>query len=156
MHLQGFGSKTVYLKKSEHLQGFWPKTMYLKCFGIQSKTVYLQGPYTSRLCISRPCCILTNEYLIIWNSTPVHWLLFVRRLSWGRTYVFFHSKRFQHFGLRLIETQKDWEFPSRRHSYLVHPKWSHFNFSWASKDCAMAHTYVMRPHKKRIASIASL
>ena len=93
----------------------------------------------------------------IWNSTTVHWLLFVRRLSWGRTYVFFHSKRFQHFGLRLIETQKDWEFPSRRHSYLVHPKWSHFNFSWASKDCALADICYETTHtKKRTASVASL
>ena len=39
-----------------HLQGFWPKTVYLKCFGIQLKTVYLQGPCSSRPCISRPCC----------------------------------------------------------------------------------------------------
>ena len=44
-------SKTVYL------QGFWPKSVYLKCFGNQLKTVYLQGPCSSRPCISRPCCI---------------------------------------------------------------------------------------------------
>ena len=57
VHLQGFWSKTVYLKKTVHLQGFWPKTVYLKCFEIQLKTVYLQGPCSSRPCISRPCCI---------------------------------------------------------------------------------------------------
>ena len=45
-------SKTVYL------QGFWPKSVYLKCFGNQLKTVYLQGPHSSRPCISRPCCSL--------------------------------------------------------------------------------------------------
>ena len=39
-----------------HLQGFWPRTVYLKCFGNQLKTVYLQGPCSSRPCISRPCC----------------------------------------------------------------------------------------------------
>ena len=64
VHLQGFWPKTVYLKcfwisviKNRALQGFWPKTVYLKCFGIQLKTVYLQGPCSSRPCISRPCCI---------------------------------------------------------------------------------------------------
>ena len=56
VHLQGFWSKTVYLQKTVHLQGFWPKTVYLKCFGNQLKTVYLQGPCSSRPCISRPCC----------------------------------------------------------------------------------------------------
>jgi hypothetical protein len=34
-------------------------------------------------------------------------LLAVREEAQLRTYVFFRSKRFQHFGLRLIETQKD-------------------------------------------------
>ena len=43
--------------KTVHLQGFWQKTVYLKCFGIQFKTVHLQGPHSSRPCISRPCCI---------------------------------------------------------------------------------------------------
>ena len=43
-------------KQILHLQGFWPKTVYHKCFGIQFKTVYLQGPCSSRPCISRPCC----------------------------------------------------------------------------------------------------
>ena len=38
------------------LQCFWPKSVYLKCFGIQLKTVYLQGPHSSRQCISSPCC----------------------------------------------------------------------------------------------------
>ena len=46
----------VSLKKTVHLQGFWPKTVHLKCFGIQLKTVYLQGPCSSRPCILRPCC----------------------------------------------------------------------------------------------------
>ena len=44
--------------KTVHLQGFWSKTVYLKCFGIQLKTVYLQGPCSSRPCISRPGCII--------------------------------------------------------------------------------------------------
>ena len=47
-------SKTVYL------QGFWPKSVYLKCFGNQLKTVHLQGPHSSRPCISRPCCTYCN------------------------------------------------------------------------------------------------
>ena len=34
--------------KPMHLQGFWPKSVYLKCFGNQLKTVYLQGPHSSR------------------------------------------------------------------------------------------------------------
>ena len=38
-----------------HLQGR-SKSAYLKCFGNQFKTVYLQGPQTSRPRISRPCC----------------------------------------------------------------------------------------------------
>ena len=42
--------------KTVHLQGFLSKTVYLKCFGNQLKTVYLQGPCSSRPCISRPCC----------------------------------------------------------------------------------------------------
>ena len=52
--------------KTVHLQGFWPKTVYLKCFGIQLKTVYLQGPHSSRPCILRPCCnqrkITSNDF----------------------------------------------------------------------------------------------
>ena len=31
-----------------YLQGFWPKSVYLKCFGNQLKTVYPQGPHSSR------------------------------------------------------------------------------------------------------------
>ena len=74
VHLQGFWSKTVYLKKTVHLQGFWPKTVYLKCFGIQLKTVYLQGPCSSRPCISRPCC---TKFVLIFKyfmhvCTPTH------------------------------------------------------------------------------------
>ena len=67
VHLQGFCSKTVYLKKTVHLQGFWPKTVYLKCFEFQLKTVYLQGPCSSRPCISRPCCthLLINSQKIV-------------------------------------------------------------------------------------------
>ena len=51
-----------FLKKTVHLQGFWPKTVYLKCFGNQLKTVYLQGPHSSRPCISRPCCTLKTNF----------------------------------------------------------------------------------------------
>ena len=51
-------SKTVYL------QGFWPKSVYLKCFGNQLKTVHLQGPHSSRPCISRPCCISKRAHEI--------------------------------------------------------------------------------------------
>ena len=68
VHLQGFWSKTV------HLQGFWPKTVYLKFFEIQLKTLYLQGPCSSRPCISRPCCtsghFLVN-YVNIFHKTEV-------------------------------------------------------------------------------------
>ena len=56
-----------FLKKTVHLQGFWPKTVYLKCFGIQLKTVYLQGPCSSRPCISRPCCNLILSKIYISN-----------------------------------------------------------------------------------------
>ena len=40
--------------KAVYLQGFWPKSVYLKCFWNQLKTVYLQGPHSSR-----PCCTNT-------------------------------------------------------------------------------------------------
>ena len=56
-----------FLKKTVHLQGFWPKTVYLKCFGIQLKTVYLQGPCSSRPCISRPCCIF-ERLINLWAT----------------------------------------------------------------------------------------
>ena len=39
------------IEKTVYLQGFWPKSVYLKCFGIQLKTMYLQGPQSLR-----PCC----------------------------------------------------------------------------------------------------
>ena len=39
----------------------WPKSVCLKCFGNQLKTVYLQGPHSSRPCISRPCCNLRKQ-----------------------------------------------------------------------------------------------
>ena len=53
------------VSKTVHLQGFWPKTVYLKCFGNQLKTVYLQGPHSSRPRISRPCCIHLS-YFSFW------------------------------------------------------------------------------------------
>ena len=79
VHLQGFWSKTVYLKKTVHLQGFWPKTVYLKCFEIQLKTVYLQGPCSSRPCISRPCCIWIRHMTLLQGpKDPVlHSLIFM-------------------------------------------------------------------------------
>ena len=46
-----------------YLQGFWPKSVYLKCFGNQLKTMYLQGPCSSRPCISRPCCICKHRLI---------------------------------------------------------------------------------------------
>ena len=72
-------SKTVYL------QGFWPKSVYLKCFGNQLKTVYLQGPHSSRPCISRPCCTtnkrnLDNSRKKIYNTTHEKKLLFIKIL----------------------------------------------------------------------------
>ena len=42
--------------KTVYLQGFGSKSVHLKCFGNQLKIVYLQGPHSSRPCISRPCC----------------------------------------------------------------------------------------------------
>ena len=79
VHLQGFWSKTcISKKKTVHLQGFWPKTVYLKCFGNQLKTVYLQGPCSSRPCISRPCCIfflsLYGYWLHIQQGLEIHGL----------------------------------------------------------------------------------
>ena len=60
---KAFGQKQcISKKKPMHLQGFLPKTVYLKCFGIQLKTVYLQGPHSLRPCISRPCCIIMKLF----------------------------------------------------------------------------------------------
>ena len=45
--------------------------MYLKCFGNQLKTVYLQGPHSSRPCISRPCCTIYRKV----PSSRMSWLV---------------------------------------------------------------------------------
>ena len=56
-----------FFQKTVHLQGFWPKTVYLKCFGNQLKTVYLQGPRSSRPCISRPCCNFNLTVIVLYS-----------------------------------------------------------------------------------------
>ena len=78
-------SKTVYL------QGFWPKSVYLKCFGNQLKTVYLQGPCSSRPCISRPCCIsfqINLDSTIVRKSFQIFqtWKAVSKKIVWvGKT-----------------------------------------------------------------------
>ena len=82
-----------------HLQGFWPKTVYLKCFGNQLKTVYLQGPHSSRPCISRPCCIWNHQFSKITTD------LYARNMF---TECVWQILNFKHFSLPDTEKLNFW------------------------------------------------
>ena len=61
-----------------YLQGFWSKSVYLKCIWIQLKSLYLRGPHSSRPCISRPCC--NSKFITLTASKMIQFRKNIRSL----------------------------------------------------------------------------
>ena len=86
---------TIFLSKLKtvHLHCFWPKTVYLKCFGIQLKNMYLQGPRSLRPCIWRPCCTCLKFWIFflqkgkLWESCKLGDSGAVKKLFSNMTYI---------------------------------------------------------------------